>query len=357
MKCFNRHHLAIIPLLTILSASPEIIDSKINFRSIASYSVTEESYPKLEVFRKAQKPEDIKKDQHISLSDFKAKKDALSEKLKKEREGFKKEQSDKVIVEEQKKSVNSLAIEALILEADLKDLQERKILGEEEEGLVKADKEAKSIVESLLGDLEANQALVAKADAPKVEEPKKDEPKKEEAKKEEAKKEETKTEEPKKEVCESEEKNKVLTAQVEELLKQQQQIMQTMMGMAQMMVTMFQNQQSNSIANSFAYEHSLYRYNQPVTAGNWVYYPNGFQPSQPNIFSPQQPYIPQGSGFYPDQVYQTPVPRDNRGDWSMRPSEYFQDPRFQTQYMAPGQFGNEPFAFNMSEPFPTLTQR
>jgi hypothetical protein len=144
----------------------------------------------------------------------------------------------------------------------------------------------------------------------------------------------------------------VLTTQVEELLKQQQQILQTMMGMAQMMVSMFQQQQGNPIANSFAYEHSLYRYNQPMTAGNWVYYPNGFQPSQPNIFAPQQ-----GGGMYPDQVYQAPIPKDNQGDWSMRPTEFFPDPRFQTQYMAPGQFGHDPFSFNMGNSFPTVTQR
>jgi hypothetical protein len=357
MKSFNRHHLAMLPLLTILCSSPAVMESKFNNRSIASLAMIVESYPKLEAFRKNQAPESIQKDQDNSLEKFKLKRDALTEKIKKERESFKKDQSDKVIVGDQKKLIHSLATEVLVVEADLKDLQDRTLIESEEEASVKAETESKKVIESLLSDLEANEVLVAKADVPKVEEPKKEEPKNEEPKKE----------EPKKEICESDEKNKVLTTQVEELLKQQQQILQTMMGMAQMMVSMFQQQQGNPIANSFAYEHSLYRYNQPMTAGNWVYYPNGFQPSQPNIFAPQQqqpqqqqqyqPYIPQGGGMYPDQVNQAPIPKDNQGDWSMRPTEFFPDPRFQTQYMAPGQFGHDPFSFNMGNSFPTVTQR
>jgi hypothetical protein len=337
MKSFNRHQLAILPLLTILCASPGVIESKHNYRTIASDISVSESFPKLESFRKNQKPESIQKDQNNSLEKFKIKRDTLSEKIKKERETFKKDQSDKIIVEEQQKLVHSLAIEILVVEADLKDLQDKKLIDTEEEISIKLEKESKNIIEGLLRDLESNQSLVAKAEIPKVEEPKK--------------------EEPKKEVCESDEKNKVLTSQVEELLKQQQQILQTMMGMAQMMVSMFQQQQRNPMANSFAYEHSLYRYNQPTTAGNWVYYPNGFQPSQPNIFTPQQAPIPQSGGIYPDQVHQAPIPKDMSGDWSMRPTEFFPDPRFQTQYMAPGQFGNDPYSFNMSAPFPTVTQR
>jgi len=340
MKRFNRHHLATLPLLAILSASPSVMESTVNHRSIASIAIISESFPKLEAFRKAQKPDSIQIGQENTLEKFKAKRDALSGKLNKEREAFKKDQSDKAIVEEQKKVIESLALEVLIVESELKDLQEKKLIGSEEEASLKAEVESKKMIESLLTDLEVNQSLLAKAQEPKKEDPKKEEPKIEDPKKE----------EPKKEICESEEKNKVLTAQVEELLKQQQQILQTMMGMAQMMVSMFQNQQGNPIANSYAYEHSLYRYNQPTTAGNWVYYPNGFQPNQPNIF------VPQGGGFYPDQVHQAPIPKDNQGDWSMRPTEFFPDPRFQTQFMAPGQFGNDPFSFNMGSPVPMLTQ-
>jgi hypothetical protein len=353
MKSFNRHQLAVLPLLAILSASPGVMESRGNHRSVASIAIISESFPKLETFRKAQKPESIQKDQENTLEKFKVKRDALTGKLNKERESFKKDQSEKAIVEEQKKAIEALALEVLIVEADLKDLQDKKMIESEEEASIKAEAESKKMIESLLADLEVNQSLVAKVAEPMTDEPKKEEPKVEEPKKD----------EPKKEVCESEEKNKVLTAQVEELLKQQQQILQTMMGMAQMMVSMFQNQQGNPIANSYAYEHSLYRYNQPTTAGNWVYYPNGFQPNQPNIFAPQQPqqqqyqpYVPQGGGFYPDQAHQAPIPKDNQGDWSMRPTEFFPDPRFQTQYMAPGQFGNDPFSFNMGSPVPTLTQ-
>ena len=83
-----------------------------------------ESYPKLEAFRKNQAPESIQKDQDNSLEKFKLKRDALTEKIKKERESFKKDQSDKVIVGDQKKLIHSLATEVLVVEADLKDLQD-----------------------------------------------------------------------------------------------------------------------------------------------------------------------------------------------------------------------------------------
>ena len=173
MKSFNRHHLAMLPLLTILCSSPAVMESKFNNRSIASLAMIVESYPKLEAFRKNQAPESIQKDQDNSLEKFKLKRDALTEKIKKERESFKKDQSDKVIVGDQKKLIHSLATEVLVVEADLKDLQDRTLIESEEEASVKAETESKKVIESLLSDLEANEVLVAKADVPKVEEPKK----------------------------------------------------------------------------------------------------------------------------------------------------------------------------------------
>ena len=159
--------------------------------------------------------------------------------------------------------VEKLVVDVLLVEGSLKDLQEKKGIEQaEEEASQKLITETKDIVEGLLTDLEANEILVAKASEPKQEEPKQEEPKvaeepkkedkpvvaeepkKEEEKKEEPKKEEVAKEEDKKEekkeVCEAEEKNKVLSAQIEDLLKQQSQIMQTLVGMAQMMVNMYQ---------------------------------------------------------------------------------------------------------------------
>jgi tellurite resistance protein len=62
------------------------MESKFNNRSIASLAMIVESYPKLEAFRKNQAPESIQKDQDNSLEKFKLKRDALTEKIKKERQ-------------------------------------------------------------------------------------------------------------------------------------------------------------------------------------------------------------------------------------------------------------------------------
>lgn len=153
---------------------------------------------------------------------------------------------------------------------------------------------------------------------PKKEEPKKEEPAKEEPKKEEAsvaadeaKKDEPKKEEAKKEVCAAEEQNKLLTAQIQDLMKQQNQILQAMINMTNMMTSMYQQQQQPNpfYSNGPGWQSSPYQYNQPTVAGNWVYYPTGFQPQQQNIFANPQPTQ---QGFYPDQVHGS--------SWGLQPS-------------------------------------
>lgn len=384
MKFFNRHHLAIIPLLSILAMSPSVMETKFTgYRSIASIKEDVKSHPKYELVVSKVKPEDVK-DIELSPDKYKEKLGELKLKLDKEREDFKKDQSDEQIVSDQRKNVEELVVELLLVEGSLKQLEEKQLLSEED---IKNGKEliiaSKDIVESLLTDLESNEILVAQAKEPKVEEPKeddkpviadKDEPQKDEpkieepkkdvpvvAEKEEPKKEDSKKEEePKKEVCEAEEQNKVLTAQVQELLKQQSQILQAMVGMTNMMVAMFQQQQQqNQFHSGPAWQTSPYQYHQPQTAGNWVYYPNGFQPGQTNIFAPQMPQQPmqQQFGIYPDQMHQGYGQQSN---WMLQPSQQFFDPRYQPQspQLSYGSFGmapqTEPFAFNFgNQPFPT----
>jgi hypothetical protein len=129
----------------------------------------------------------------------------------------------------------------------------------------------------------------------------------------------------------------------------QNKIMQTMLGMAQMMVGMYQNQQQIPMpnpyyANGFQIQNP-YMYNQPFTAGNWVYQPNGQQPSQQgpvsnvyNIFN--QSRAP--GSMYPDQMNQP-------NNWDLKPQMSFPSAPNSEQMPIPGTFG-----FNLSNE-PVLT--
>lgn len=438
MKHLNRYHLGIVPLLSILAMSPSVMQSKFASRAIASVDpevkteVTKEEkktdeknevkpdvkneekpvvqtevksevkpevknevvegHPKLDALVAKVDKESITKDLNLSNAQILEKQKLFSESVKKEKSEFK-ESSEEALVKSQREKTEALIKDLVVLEA----LSSQESLTAEEKALLSAAiAEGKDILEGLLGSLEKNEELVAKAkevkptepkteeekpviadneepkkeeepkvEEPKVEEPKKEvvvdtegpkneEPKKEEEKpvvadKEEPKKEEAK-EEPKKEVCEADEKNKVLTSQVEALMKQNQQILQTMMGMAQMMVSMHQQNQGQGIYQQYQMPMpNPYMYQQPMSAGNWVYYPSGFQPSQPNIFAqPMQQPMQQQMSIYPDQMHQQ--------QWNLRPTQYFGDPRFQSAPIMPGTFGNEAFSFNMGNSVPTITQ-
>lgn len=366
MKHFNRNYLAIVPLLSLLSMSPSVMQHHYGERFIASVTEEVSKTPKFDSLASKVDPASIVKIADLNVEKFKAKKEEVVAKLAQEKQDFKKEQSDKAVVEEQRKKVESLIVDILLVDSAKKEINEQ--LSAEDRAEAEASLlSQKEIVEGLITDLEANEVLVAKAQEPKkdepvvaTDEPKKEEPKKEEepkkdepvVAKDEPKKEEPKKEEEKKpEVCEAEEKNKVLTAQVTDLMKQNEEIMKTMLGMMQMMISM--HQQSQNQAPNPYYQNSLpmqtpYQYNQPMTAGNWVYYPQGFQPQQPNIFAQQQMPV-QGGGFYPDQVHQ------QQNGWNLQPSYGF-DPRFQQQPMTYGTFGNDAFSYNMMNQVPTVSQ-
>lgn len=121
-----------------------------------------------------------------------------------------------------------------------------------------------------------------------------------------------------------------------------------------------------------------YQYNAPMTAGNWVYYPQGFQPQQSNIFMGGT----QGSGIYPDSMQ----------GWNMQPTfniyggngntfngnmgapmggmgmgqqqvpsfgqGYGQAPQMSAQPMfTPGTFGGGTMSYNMQNSVPTVTMK
>lgn len=357
MKSFYRHQVAILPLLSLLALSPSVMESKVHKgRSIASVKEEVKGHPKYEALVSKIRPESLMKDSNVTQEKFIEKRNALKAHIQKEREDFKKDLGDEKVVQEQRNKVESLVIDILLVEGSLKELQEKKSIEQtEEEASVKLVSESKDIIESLLSDLESNEILVAKGKEPKKE----DKPVVIADNKEEPKKEEPKKEEPK--VCVAEEQNKILTTQIEEMMKQNQQIIQAMLGMTQMMVSMHQQQQQMQnpfYQNGPGWNQSPYQYHQPQAAGNWVYYPQGFQPQQQNIFAqPQMPVYqpqvqPQQGGIYPDQMHQQQRPMSQLPqNWSLQP-----DPRFQVQQFTPGTFGSEPFGFNMGNVVPTITQ-
>lgn len=303
MKRFNYRSLAILPLLSILAMSPSDIQLKSNYRSIAS------AIP--EVQKETPKPEDKVLTEVFQVEDKK-------EDIKK----------DEVVKDESKKEE--------VKKEEVKKEEKKEEVAKEE---------------------------------PKKEEPNKEE-KKEEVAKEESKKEdkkEDKKSDQEKLICDLEEKNKALTKQMEQLMADQKQIMQTMLGMNQMMVSMFQQQQQQNpwqpYMNSLGMQ-SVYQYAPQMTAGNWVYYPQGFQPSQQNIFAQpqmpmqmqqqqQQPQMPalQG-GMYPDQMHM-----QQSDNWGLRPQMNFDSASFMMQPQpVAGNFGGDAMGFNFGpQAAPTLS--
>lgn len=307
---------------------------------------------------------------------------ALSEKLKKQKAEFKKNDDKKEEVQKQRKDLEETVAQIVVLEEDLANLKEKKLIKEaDEKSTVTLIENFKTETEGLLEELDKNEALVAKAEAPKlpelpaptkeepvkVEEPKKEEPKvdtvaKEDPKKEEpvkvepAKVEPTKTEEPKKEEPKADTvakedpkkdgkkeedckdgKDKVLTKPVEDLVAQNQLMMQQMMMMNQMTLMMLQQfsiyQMQQHMQNQGPVNQQAYQY-APQNQGGWVFQPSGGQ----------------RPGLYPDQMGQPGLSYQNGyNGWGLSPQNYFPDPRFTPMQPNPGQFGPS-LGYNMSMP-------
>lgn len=280
-------------------------------------------------------------DLELSLKVFKQKRDKLKEEIAKLKDDKSDKKSDKI---------EELAIDLLLVEGSLKDLKEKKVISpkeSDESRLVIYD--AKNELEFILMDLE-------KASEEKTSKSEEKSEKKEIAKKEESK-EEVKKEKDKAEVaCAADEKVSVLTKQVQQLMDDQNKVMQNMLSMSQMMMMNMMLQQQKQMQQpqqSVPYQYpnqSAYQYQQPQTAGSWVYYPQGFQPYQNNIFSSPQLTQYQG-GFYPDQVHQQQQPQQS--GWNLQPSMNFNT----SSMVTPGTFGGNGTSFNMSNSVPTISQR
>ncbi len=327
-----------------------------------------ESRPHRRIHQLAEKVdrESLQRDANLTLEQFKEKSDELKAKLILERREFKKDEADKEVVEGQRRKLEGLTQDLLVVEANYKKLKEKDQLPKaDDEASLKIIADSKDLLEELLTDLESNELLVDKGGKRSEETARTGQsttgrtveitmtPPGGRAGGGQARTEAT-TERPPKEECETEERNRLLTRQVEELTRQQTQIMQQMMSMQQMM--MMQQQQSQMaqlqqfMSNGPGFNNSPYQYHQPTTAGNWVYYPSGFQPQQPNIFAQPQMGAQQQQGVFPDQMHQQ-MPMQGQ-QWGLRPTQTFADPRFQAMPPQTGSFGGDALSYNFGSPGP-----
>lgn len=346
MSSTNHHFLAILPLFAILSISPMQLDSKTQSRSIASEVV--EGQPKYEARAAKIDRSKIVIDKDLDLNCYNDRESALRKRILEVRDEYKVTETDKEAVSHQKLKVDSLISSLVDLEEDMKVLKEKKAFPKDDTKADVAVKDFKVLIEGLLEDEKKNDEVVAKA-----------EPAKEEAAKpaaETAAKPEPSKEEPKKDalLCELEEKNKVLTKQVEELLEQQKQIMQTMLGLNTMMVQMSQQQQQQQqpqmlpwwmTSGSMMPQAQVYPTMPGLSQGQWIYYPNNMMPMvmgqqqtyEPNVMTQQpQQQAPQLGNYSYQQAAQSP------GMSFLPQAQPYMAPAM--SYM-PGNFGSAPQNF------------
>lgn len=306
MKHFNRYSLGMLPLLSILAMSPSVMETQFSGRGIASVEIekVELEQPKLEI-------EKIKPDIkpiHVVLEE----EDKFEIEL------------EKIEIPKQKIVVDKVKPEILPIKAELKSVIEKEKIELDSKIAVDDIKQEISPIE--VGDLLVVEKEEIKPDSkiivdkikPEIKPMKIGDLKLDKSNKK-GKIERKGSKPVDEEVCEQDEKVKALSSQVEQLIASQNQIMQSMMNMSQMMMMqsmMMQQQMMMSQFNSMGTQKSPYEYASQTTAGNWVYYPSGFQPQQQNIFAqqaPQQPLAQQS--VYPSHALQP-------SSWEMKPGTF-----------------------------------
>jgi hypothetical protein len=294
----------------------------------------ESKHPRYDALVSKVDPKTVTKLIDIKIQQFKDKRDELKAALEKEKKG-----------PTDKKKIEELVVDLLLLEGGLKDLKGKKgIEKSESEISAKFIAESKLEIEKLLNDLDPKEELLAKSE----EKPEK--------------KEEDKSDSDK-QVCELKEKNNILTEQLEKLIGNQNKILESMMGLAQSMLALAQKSQGQGQAQpqqqvlqqpqqQFQYPvQYVYNYSQPAPQGNFVHYSQGFGPNQQTIFSQPQVSQPQVTQYVQNgqpqqqQQQQQPVGQPQQG-WNMQPTLNLQAapaPQF-----TPGNFGTNGVAFNMA---------
>ena len=335
MKNFN-YVLSIFSLLAVLMCPLTELETKFPSRHMASVPSEVKDHPKFTSMASQVDPKTIKRDDCVDPENFRFIKDELKTKLAKEVKEFKKDESDKNVVTEQRKKIEFLVKDLLTVEGGLKDLKEKESVDETQgKESLNMIVESKALIESLISELEKNEELVKDTSRPTPE-------------KIESIVEVTKN----KDLCEVENKNSTLSSQMEKLLQEQNQLIQTMISsMSQMMLSMQLSQINQFAVNGPGFQiQNPYQYNQPFTSGNWVYMPNGSQINQENIFSSPdqiklQTQTPSAAQQSQGASGQTPQAQTGN-NWNLLPQNYF-DPSFDQQPLAVGTFGAEAFSFNM----------
>jgi hypothetical protein len=349
MSHLKHHSLALLPLLTVLSLSPSVVQNKYAQRHLASIidseTKVEEEYPLLAVAIKKVDLTDLERSDDLDAEKLKIKDQDLQVKLKNERESFLKDSSHKELVSGQRQHLEGLIKELAVIEEDGKVLKEKEGLPPEDEDLLKKNlSEHKNVLESLLKDLKANEKLIAETE---IEEPKKEDTPvvvEDNEKENGPNKEET---------CEHD--NKALSEQVAKLIEEQSKIMQSVLGLTQFMQQMLQQQQQQQSLAMWA----------PYLSGSLMQYPFMYQnPYQgPWTYQHQQPVINiynggmGQQGLYPDQFQlqsQQPLPQpqlqeESWNGWNLAPQMQFQDPRFNPMIPTAGNFGMDGFGFNLGQ--------
>lgn len=259
----NKHFFYAVPLLTLLSLAPDAL--------LASVEVKTES-----------KSAPMPKHKHPPMEGFKEKpKDVVSNKVEEKAEAksdVKTEEQVEEKVEDKDPSKTEIASDGV---QDKSEYQEDDL-----ERLIHSLEKKDEVVKAEDGKSEA------KIDA---------------------------KEEKKEEVCTAGEQVKILTTQVEALMKEQNLILEAMLNLTKVMMNMSQNMQSQQ--PYFPMPQTAYQYHAPMAQGNWVYYPQGFQPGQQMT-----------QGFYPDQAQM-----GQQQNWNLAPSAQYQMPMQQQQMQMPMQ--------------------
>lgn len=347
----SKHILAVLPLFAVLSMSPAHLEQKAISRSIASEPVTEVKSltPKYDLRAEKVDKTKLAKNEALDMTKFSAKADEFRAKLQKERKEYMIDLCEKEHVDAQKKRVEDLVSGLVALEEDSKFVKEKGLLAAEAvENHDKSMNELKITLESILQDEVEHDLIVAKERLRELEEKQKEQEKpvvKEEPKKDEpvVVKEEPKKSKEEELICELEEKNKVLTKQVDDLMKEQKKIMDTMLGMNQMMVQMSQQMQQQQQQQSYIPSWMM----AGALVNPLLQYPSYFPqylPQQTIVINNGQDHL-FGQGQMGSQTMQ-------QGAYSPQfqmPGMYQpqQDPRFSIPDHNPGNFGmSSPFQFN-----------
>lgn len=344
----KKHHsnILILPFLGLL-ITPISSINKNPGRGVASTELSK-SLTKFESFISKEKEESSIPNESKNVDDFCNKLNDLKSELENTKNNFQKRELTYDVVEEQRQKIKSFVRRIYFAKKELNDQHNKEArelfyndkaptpFTSEEEALDKTLTETTNIANDLISLLEENESLLNSISL----------------------KPET-TQEPKKEVehkevCEAQ--NNILTGQMLDLLKQQQVMMENIMKMNQQMLHIQQASFLNPFLSNSIFDNGLaqkgpYTYLNPQPTGNWIYYPNGFNPNQANIFS--TPQIPQSAddNFTKTALENPYIPMNPQSQWQLRPTYDFNVDPIQYQTIIPGNFGSEGLTYNMSNSF------